>query len=373
MKVIGLIFSNIHDSSIPEMTARRTMASVPFGGRYRLIDFALSGMVNAGITKVGIVTHNNYRSLLSHIGTGKDWDLARRGGGAILLPPFVTTFENPRAGKLYSTRLEALIGVTEFLSDEMADAVVLSDCDGVCNVDLTAVLREHAEDGADLTVITKRMRAGRDADLVCADEDGNVTEFVTAARTPREAQDVNTNILVFSRTFLLTVIENAAIHGDTDFYRQALPRCMEGARVRLWQHTGYFARVNGVAEYFCASMDLLQQSVREELLCVPDRPILTKVYNSPPTTYGANAVVNNALIADGCHIEGRVENAILFRGVHVRRDAVVRDSILFSRTDAGEGVSLSCVIADKNVTVRDARVLSGHAALPFYIAKGKSI
>ena len=140
MSAAGLIFSNIHDRNIPEMTARRTMASLPFGGRYRLVDFTLSNMVNSGITKVGIVTHNNYRSLMDHIGTGKDWDLARRGGGVILLPPFITAYDNPRAGKLYSTRLEALMGVMDFIAHCDEDYIVLSDCDTICNIDLSDVV-----------------------------------------------------------------------------------------------------------------------------------------------------------------------------------------------------------------------------------------
>ena len=116
MNAAALIFSNIHDASLPELTGRRTMASVPFGCRYRLIDFALSNLVNADVTNVGIITHYNYQSLIDHIGTGKDWDLARRSGGIRILSPFITAFENAASGKVYTTRLEALMGTTNFLS-----------------------------------------------------------------------------------------------------------------------------------------------------------------------------------------------------------------------------------------------------------------
>ncbi|MBR6727579.1 MAG: glucose-1-phosphate adenylyltransferase subunit GlgD, partial [Clostridia bacterium] len=140
MRAAGLIFSNIHDASIPELTSRRTMASIPFGGRYRLIDFALSNMVNSGITKVGVITHYNYQSLLDHIGNGKDWDLARRNGGIKILPPFITAYDNAVANKVYSTRLEALMGVMNFINHCDEDVLVLSDCDVICNVDLAAVI-----------------------------------------------------------------------------------------------------------------------------------------------------------------------------------------------------------------------------------------
>ena len=154
MRAAGLIFSNIHDASIPELTTRRTMASIPFGGRYRLIDFALSNMVNSGITKVGVITHYNYQSLLDHIGNGKDWDLARRSGGIKILPPFITAYDNEVAGKVYSTRLEALMGVLNFIDRCDEQALVLSDCDVICNVGLSNALAEHERNEADITLIT---------------------------------------------------------------------------------------------------------------------------------------------------------------------------------------------------------------------------
>lgn len=294
MTAAGLIFSNIHDQSIPEMTATRTMASLPFGGRYRMVDFALSNMVNSGITKVGIVTHNNYRSLMDHIGTGKDWDLARRGGGVIILPPFVTAYENPRAGKLYTTRLEALMGVMEFIKNCTENAIVLSDCDAVCNINLSAVLQEHEQDGADLTIVTKEMHLGEAVgtggnSIVYADEDGNVTEFVEHTRLLRGQYDVSTNIMVFSKSFLLTLLLSALAHGYTSFYRQALSYAMGSARIRIYRHDGYYAKIDSLTHYFHANLALLRTETRNALFGAKDRPIYTKVRNSPPTRYGDSA------------------------------------------------------------------------------------
>lgn len=360
------------------MTATRTMASLPFGGRYRLVDFALSNMVNSGITKVGIVTHNNYRSLMDHIGTGKDWDLARRGGGVIILPPFVTAYENPRAGKLYTTRLEALMGVMEFIKHCNENAIVLSDCDVICNINLSAVLEEHEQDGADLTIVTKQMNLGTMEphianSIVYADEDGNVTDFVEHTRLLRGEHDVSTNIMVFSKSFLLTLLLHALAHGYTAFYQQALSYAMGSARIRIYRHDGYFAKIDSLSNYYRANISLLRSGMRDALFNVKDRPIYTKVRNSPPTRYGDSAVIANALIADGCRIDGTVVNSILFRGVQVRRGTVVKNSILLQDSFTGENVTLNCVIADKNVVIRDARTLSGHESLPFYISKGKMI
>ena len=377
MTAAGLIFSNIHDQSIPEMTATRTMASLPFGGRYRLVDFALSNMVNSGITKVGIVTHNNYRSLMDHIGTGKDWDLARRSGGVTLLPPFVTAYENPRAGKLYTTRLEALMGVMEFIKHCGEGAIVLSDCDAICNIDLSAVLRAHEEEGADLTIVTKEMQLGkteiRGNAIVYADEEGNATEFVEHTRLLRGEYDVSTNIMVFSKSFLITILLDALSHGYTAFYQQALAYAMGSARIRIFRHDGYYAKIDSLSHYFHANIALLRSQTRDALFNVRERPIYTKVRNSPPTRYGESAVVANALIAEGCRIEGTVVNSILCRGVQVRRGTVIKNSILLQDSGTGENVTLNCVIADKNVMIRDARTLSGHQSLPFYIGKGKMI
>ena len=147
---IGVIFSNMHEETVPELVRRRTMASIPFGGRYRIIDFTLSNMVNSGINTVGLVTSNNYRSLIDHIGSGKDWDLARKDGGIILLPPF-----SEKHDKLYSTRLEALGSLTGFLSRRSEKYVVLTDCDGVAKFDIADIVEYHEEKNADITLVTK--------------------------------------------------------------------------------------------------------------------------------------------------------------------------------------------------------------------------
>ncbi len=378
MKAAGLILSNIHDNNIPEMTAKRTMASLPFGGRYRLIDFPLSNMVNSGITKVGIVTHDNYRSLIDHIGTGKDWDLARRNGGIILLPPFITAFDSPRANKLYTTRLEALMGVMEFINHCSEDLIVLSDSDVVCNMDLRAVINQHEATGADVTVVV-REKTMTDSDrkvtgsIVISDENGTIKEFVENTATAQGKCDVSMNIAVITRSFLVSLLNNSIAHGLKGFYSQALPFHKGQAVYKIYRYNGYCAEIGDLEKYFSANMQLLNESIRNELFANKDRPLLTKVRNTPPTQYGENAKVSNSLIADGCVIDGTVENCILFRGVHIKKGAVIRNSILLQDTWAGENVGLNCVISDKKVFIRDGVTLYGHETMPFYIAKGKMI
>ena len=376
MTAAGLIFSNIHDSNIPELTRYRTLASVPFGCRYRLIDFALSNMVNSNITKVGIVTHNNYQSLMDHIGNGKDWDLARRSGGIKILPPFITAYDNQTAQKLYTTRLEALMGVTNFISRCNEDYIVLTDCDVVCNIDLKKVIAQHAETDADVTVVTKRINAA-DHELsshvyvVSRKEDGGIDEIVEYTPDVKGNIEVSMNIIVFKRLYLLNAIQDAAAHGYTNIYRDIINR--QQGKIYEYAYEGYYEVISSLAGFFRTNMALLDPAVRAELVANHDAPIYTKVRNSPPTRYAATAQVRNSMVADGCVIEGTVENSIIFRGVHVGKGTVVKNCILLQDTYVGSDAKLDCVISDKNVMVKDGRTLAGHETLPFFLPKGTMV
>ena len=377
MTAAGLIFANIHDQSIPELTRVRSMASVPFGCRYRLIDFTLSNMVNSGINRIGLITHYNYQSLLDHIGTGKDWDLARRSGGIKLIPPNVTAFDSAATGKTVTHRLEALFGAKDFIAHCTEDYFVLSDCDIICNIDLSEVIDAHAASGADITFVTKQvdaagMHLAEQVSVVTSDENGVVTDF--ALDKPREGLvNLYTNIMVISREYLLTVLANAAAHGHRSFFSDVIVPSLGTANYRTYEYDGWYAYIGSLEGYFASSMDMLAQEAREGLFAIKNRPILTKVRNSAPTKYKEGADVKNSFIADGCVIEGTVENSILFRGVKVGRGTVVKNSILMQDTFTGSDVTLNCVITDKDVTIRDGRHLSGHETMPFFVGKGGSV
>ncbi len=374
MNAAGLIFSNIHDESVTELTRIRTMASVPFGCRYRMIDFALSNMVNAGVTKVGIITHFNYQSLLDHIGNGKDWDLARRSGGIKILPPFITAYDSQVASKVYETKLEALIGVMNFINRCHEDTIVLSDCDSICNLPLDEMLERHEARGADVTIITHTTALtdamARDTQLrtVKCDADGRVVELMGVTYDHPETADVSTNVILFRRAFLLDFLQNAQARGWKDFY-PALSRYLLRAKVFAENFDGYYTVVDSLSSYFTHNMELLQYPARAALFGDANRPILTKVRNSSPTSYLDNANVKNSLVADGCVIDGTVENCILFRGVHIGKGTVVRNSILMQDTYVGNHADLNCVITDKNALIRDSRHLSGDETLPFFVGK----
>lgn len=376
MTAAGLIFSNIHDSNIPELTRYRTLASVPFGCRYRLIDFALSNMVNSNITKVGIITHNNYQSLMDHIGNGKDWDLARRSGGIKILPPFITAYDNNAAQKLYTTRLEALMGVTNFINHCNEEYIVLTDCDVICNIDLSRVIAQHAETDADVTVVTKKINVAEyelssHVYVVSRNGEGEVSEIVEYSPDMQGIREVSMNIMVFKRLYLLNAIQDAAAHGYTNIYRDIINR--QAGKVLVYEYEGYYELISSLAGYFRTNMQLLDPAVRAELVASREAPIYTKVRNSPPTRYANTAKVRNSLVADGCVIEGTVENSIIFRGVHVGKGTVVKNCILLQDTYIGTDVKLDCVISDKNVMIKDGRRLSGHETLPFFLPKGTMV
>ena len=377
MTAAGLIFSNIHDASVPELTGRRTMASIPFGGRYRLIDFALSSMVNSGVTKVGIITHYNYQSLLDHLGNGKDWDLARRQGGIKILPPFITAYDNAVAGRLYTTRLEALMGVMNFIDRCTEDTMVLSDCDVICNVDLQPVMAAHEARGADITLVTATVKADenvldRNAEVPVTDKNGRLTDMAPYAGQGGKVT-VCTDILLVRRTYLQQAVQSAVSHGYRSFYRDVIWRNREHARIFTYAYDGFFARVHSLSSYFAASMRLLDHDERVRLFYRHDQPIFTKIRNSAPTRYVPGCRVAGSLVADGCVIEGEVENSILFRGVKVGRGTKIRNAILMQDTIVGENARLCGVVTDKNAVIRDGRELCGHETLPFYIGKGMTV
>lgn len=364
MSALGLIFSNIHDSNMPELTAKRTVASIPFGGRYRLIDFALSNMVNSGITKVGVITKSNYRSLMDHLGSGKDWDLARHHGGLFILPPF-----EGQNGSLYTTRLEALKNVSGFLSKSEEDLVVMSDSDMVCNIDFKPIIKEHAKRNADITLIY----VGRNKNSIAKGaylsiDDGRVTGISFDDNT---GENEYTNICVIGRAFLLNLIAEAVARGSNHFIKDVLQPRLKDLRIMGYKHDGYYEEMNSLQKYYDESMKLLDADIRNQVL--KKASVYTKVKDSSPTRYGDEAVVGNSLIADGCVVEGEVYDSVIFRGVKIGKGTVVRNCILMQNTITGEKVNMNCIITDKNVVVKDGRNLSGCENHPFFIAKGTVI
>ncbi len=375
MSATGIIFSNIHDSNLPELTVRRTVASVPFGCRYRFIDFALSNMVNSNIFDISVIAHYNYQSLMDHIGSGKDWDLARRSGGVKILPPYITAYANA-ANSLYTSRLEALKSVSYILGRLTADYVVMSDCDVVCNVDFNDIIKFHKESGAEMTMAVKSVdlteKEAESSTIYYSDDNGFVTDVLAFPKKFSGRADVGLNITVVNTRFLQQTVLDAIAHGYTSMTRDVVLRNLSTHKFAVYRYDGHFACIRSFADYFKYNMQLIgDDSFRRAIFGVKNRPIYTKVRNSVPTYFSNDSEARNSLIADGCRIEGTVENSILFRGVKVSRNATVRNSIIMQDSYIGEGAFVNCVVSDKNAFIRDGRLLSGTEELPYYISKDR--
>lgn len=367
MRAVGIIFSNIHDDNVPELARIRTLGSIPFGGRYRLIDFPLSNMVNSGIDTVGIITKSNYQSLMDHVGSGKDWDLARKDGGVIILPPFGDTESN----SLYTSRLEALKGITSFLFRADEEYVVMTDCDSVSRINYNDVIEFHIRNHADITLVYKKYENGTYSEK-------NATTFdikndrIVGVNYKESLDDrysnVFTNIFVMKKSLLQNIVMDSISHNKRHFMSDVIAGNVDSMKIMGYEHKGVYEGITSLQAYYDSNMKMLDADVRHEVF--GDRSVFTKIRDSAPTKYGISSIVKNSMIADGCIIEGEVENSILFRNVKVARGCVVKNSIIMQNTILGENSTLNCIIADKNVTIRDRKVLSGSENHPFYIGKG---
>lgn len=364
----GILFAYHSDPHLRELTEERNTCSLPFGGRYRLVDFMLSNLVNAGVTDVGVIVHDSYQSLLDHLGSGKDWDLARKHGGLKILPPF--GYANHGNGE-YRGIMEALGSVTNYLRDIRQDYVMLAGADLVCNLPVQAIFAEHLKSGADITAVCTEAHNGspRECDYFTAGPDGFVSD---TAVHPAEAQGLESlKVYIMSKALLLTLTEYCASRDIPDFGRGVLLR-MGRLKIRPYVFEGYVARIQTVGQYYRKSMDLLDRNVRRQLFD-PERPVRTRDQSNPSTYYAPGSVCRNSLVADGCVIEGEVEDSILFRGVHVEKGARVKNCILMQGTVVGRSAETAYIIADKAVHIQSNHQLISHESYPLAIVKGATV
>ena len=367
----GILFAYRSNPNLRELTQLRTISSIPFGGRYRMIDFNLSNLVNAGVTDIGVIMRENYQSLLDHLGSGKDWDLSRKHGGLRLLPPFAFARRQQQRSS-FRGKMEALDGVSSYLHQIRQEYVVLADGDIAANLPIADILEHHLERGADITAVctSKPTADPRQSTYFTVGADGLVADVACAPAEPAGCESLNVYIL--SRELLLNLTEYCAAHNIYSFSAGVLMGMRGELTISPYLFDGYAARVQSVAGYFACSMDLLNPAVREELFN-PVRPIRTKDRSDPSTYYAPGACCTGSYMADGCIIEGVVENSVLFRGVQVKKGAVVRNCVLMQGATVGENAEISYVIADKDVRINPYRTLVGHRSYPLAIAKGSVV
>ncbi|MDE7379581.1 MAG: glucose-1-phosphate adenylyltransferase subunit GlgD [Clostridia bacterium] len=364
---VGVIFTSINDEHVPELTKVRSKGSIPYGGRYRLVDFVLSNMVNSGITTVGMLTKDNYQSLMDHIGSGKEWDLARKNGGLILLPPYSDESEI-----LYTNRLEALKGAMAFLKKAKEDFVVIADSDAVYKLDYSKVVEQHVERNADITMVYHEHECGEDVSYMMfeTEKDGKI-KAVDVNVKGKGVKKHYVNVFVARTSYLLTLLQSAVARGLTSFSKDIVLNELKSGKVYGYKLEGYYGSVDSLQAYYKANMDLLDKQIRGEIF--GGRDVYTKVNDAPPAKITEGAKVSNSLIHDGCLVEGTVENCILFRNVKVGKGTHLKNCIIMSENIIGEDCTLSYVVSDKDNTIGNGVTLAGCEQKPYFINKGTRI
>ncbi len=372
MSALGIVFCDHYFSALEqksELTKVRTPASVPFGGRFRLIDFTLSDMVNAGIKDIGVIAKENFGSLIHHLDSGAEWDLNRRRGGITMLTPL----SRPESHSIFARgRLDALRSIKGFIKDSKHDLVVMTFGGTVANIDLSAMMEEHRKNDAYLTIAYSEIPAGVGEMILELEKDGTVSGVSYLHEPCEKSHPFAIGAYIMGRKDLLEFLDEADNNDYTNMNRELIQMNLGSRKIYGYRHDSYARIMRGVEDYFSASMDMLNPELKKDLFA-PERPVYTKVKDSVPTFYDYNAEVENSLIADGCTIKGTVRNSVLFRGVTVEEGAVVENSILMQNTKVGKDARVSRVITDKNVKVTEGNELRGAVKLPFVIGKGKTV
>lgn len=370
----GIIFSSLNNNTLSRLTSDRTVAAIPFACRYRLIDFALSNMVNADISNIYIVANYKYRSLLEHLGSGKDWDLARREDGITFISPFQSSHQADN--KMFSTHMEALKSMKEYIGEIREEYVVLMDSDTALTIDISDVIRSHESTGADVTIVSSRVAPDYSAKtprMMISSVAGKVTQIAMGSTYDERHPELSLGIYVMKAAHLRNIIDEAEAYNLGSFTMYLLKSCKSSSYM-TYQYNGFAASVSSFLDYYKYSMELVNnESARESLLWKKEAPIFTRVHNSAPTKHSSSAKVENSLIADECNIEGTVINSVIFRDVTIEKGAVVKNCVLFHGTHVCKNAELNCIVADKDVLVTDGVKLSGNDNMPFYIQKGRKI
>ncbi|MBR0373181.1 MAG: glucose-1-phosphate adenylyltransferase subunit GlgD [Mogibacterium sp.] len=374
MNAFGLIFADSYDVALDKLTEHRTLAAVPFGGRYRVIDFTLSNLVNAGIRNIGIITTQKYDSLMNHVRAGAEWDLNRKSTGLTFLPPYSS--EDIRKS-VYENRLEAMQSNMAYIRNMREEYVIMTSCNYIGNVDFDKMLEYHISTGADITGLYTKNPHNKAGDIPSTEfivEKDQTVSDVRITSDPAEGACIAANAYILKRQDLLEVLEHTIRENKTSFRRHVLIEAIErGYKFMAYEAPETLLFLDTISSYMKSNFELLDRGMRDELFYNEYRPVITKVKDSAPTKYASEAKATNSIIADGAVIEGEVRNSIIFRGVRVKKGAVVENCVLMQDVLVGEAARLNYAVLDKNVTINDCRMLSGYITHPFYVGHGENI
>ena len=364
---MGLILADNKKISLGELTGPRAISAIPFAGRYRIIDFMLSNMVNSGIKNVGVLTYNKYKSLMDHLGTGAAWNLDRKNDGLHILPPYV----NSETSNMNSD--EELAGVLDFLRTSRSTYVIVAASNVVFNTTFDDMIESHENTGADITVMYNRdaTKYGSPSYILEVDNDGFVKDMLYNPQKS-SSNKCSLGVICLRRDMLVDIISKQMSHGVTHFGIHSMVKMFDEIKVHAFEYKGTALRINNVQTYFNASMELLSDSVRNDLFWSGE-PVYTKVKDEAPTLYFDNAHVSDSILSDGCRIYGNVEKSIVFRSVTVSKNTTIKNCVIMQDVHISENCYLENVILDKNSFVRPGVKLVGHHDFPVVIGKGAGI
>ena len=370
MNVMGIIFAN--DANMDVLSHRRTMGSIPFGGRYRQIDFHLSNMAAAGIRHIGIVSRQNYQSLINHLGSGEEWGLELEEGGLEFLTPFAMSSSHSYRGKL-----EGLYHAMTFIDFGPEDEyVVMADSAILCNLDLNSVLNAHIKSGKDITVVTKAGIANGKKQLDLAiqlNESGEIADIAVDYAAPANYL-ASMDLFVLSKRLLRKLVQECIArnlyHMDRDLVLGSWQR--GEITLNVYNFPGLAMFNESVEEYFHNSLALLNSRTRHDLFYY-NHPVYTKVRDRVPTYYGEASSIDNCLVAAGGMLEGSVRDSVLFRQVTVKAGAKIENCLIMNDTVVGENCELKYVILDKDVVVQPGTQIIGTPNRPIIIKRGEIV
>ena len=366
LDTLGVIIACNNEANLGELTRIRTVSAVPFAGRYRLIDFVLSSMVNSGISTVGVATGHVYQSLLNHIGTGKPWDLARKREGLFVLPPA------PDVVLTGDCRIAVLSGAIRFLERSKQHYVVVADSNNVCNIRFDKIVEQHKAKNADITVVYQQVKSKVDGETyVDVDEHGAVKDLVFA-QDRKKCLNRMVGYYVFTKDILISLLETCMTHGKKHFVKDVIERNINRLKIYGYCFDRFLRSIKDIDSYYAVSMELFETSKRKDLFMSEDK-IFTKSKDRVPTRYLSHADMKNSIVADGCVIDGTVENSIIFRGVTISRGAVVKNCIVMQDGIISPKANLSCCILDKNCVIREGKTLIGQQDFPLVVNKHRTI
>lgn len=369
---VGLCLSDPHPDYANAGSPKRTLSATHFAGRYRLVDFMLSNMVNSGIYSIGIILNSQYQSLISHIGTGKDWDLARKSGGVTFFPPYMTD-ERQSVNNRHDSPLQR---AEEFIAESKAEYIILTECSMIYNMDYRRAIEAHMNSGADVTTIYSQKCVGLDElenTVVYDISDGGRVRGIGKAPYSDDILNVSLGTFIMQKTFFLQLIAGEKNCGMLRFNCELLAGALKRMKVMAHEFKGYSAQIYSVETFFRHNMEMLDIEKRNALFDFEGRRIFTSRRDSLPTKYGKSAAITNSIIADGCQIEGTVINSVIFRNVQIKPGAVVKNCILQENTVVDKNSELNWIITDRSVVVSENRKMIGYSTYPVYIERDRVV